>query len=249
MQQDAKPVLRDREAFEAILQDYTVSDRAKAVLASTPFVALSSVAGGGRNTIINYLVEHYNYGFIVSDTTRPPKFRDGRMEQDGVNYYFRNEEDLLNDLKNGEFIEAEIIHNQQVSGTSIREVERIIATGKMPIHDYEFGGTNAVAKAKPDATIIGVLPPNYDEWMRRLQGRETMDPQELHNRLVTAEKVLENMLSRPYFAFVVNNTVEQCAAAIDRIVSQGDTAADSEAARAIATDLLARVKAAIAHAA
>lgn len=71
---------------------------------------------------------------------------------------------LLRELQNGEFIEAEIIHNQQVSGTSIREVERISALGKVPISDYEFGGTNAVADAKPDAAIIGLLPPSYDEW-------------------------------------------------------------------------------------
>lgn len=249
MQQDTKPVLHNREAFEQIVKNYQVSDHAKTVLASAPFVALSSVAGGGRNTVINYLVQQYNYGFIVSDTTRPPKFRDGKMEQDGINYYFRSEEDLLNDLKNGEFIEAEIIHNQQVSGTSIREVERIISTGKTPIHDYEFGGTNAVARAKPDAAIIGVLPPNYDEWMRRLQGRETMDSGELHNRLVTAEKVLENMLSKPYFAFVINDTVEECAKAIDQIVRHpGDVSADTATARAIATDLLERVRAAIATA-
>lgn len=66
----------------------------KSVMAATPFAALSGVAGGGRNTVINYLVDHYNFGFIVSDTTRPPKFRDGKMEQDGVQYYFRKEEDF-----------------------------------------------------------------------------------------------------------------------------------------------------------
>jgi len=243
MQPDAKPVLTSRTAFEEILKDYHVSDRAKAVLAATPFVALSGVAGGGRNTIINYLVDHYGYGFIVSDTTRPPKFRDGKMEQDGVHYYFRQEDDLLKELQDGEFIEAEIIHNQQVSGTSIREVERIVGQGKVPIHDYEFGGTNAVAAAKPDAAIIGILPPNYDEWMRRLSGRETMSTEELKNRLVTAEKVLDNMLSRPYFRFVINDTVEKAAAEIDSIVHDPANYQESEQATQIAKNLLAQVRA------
>src|SRR4051812_6100284 len=117
--QNSRPVLHQREVFEEILKHYQVSDHAKQVLSGTPFVVLSSVAGGGRNTIIQYLVEQYDYGFIVSDTTRPPKVRDGKMEQHGVNYYFRNEDELLVDLRNGEFVEAELIHNQQVSGTSI----------------------------------------------------------------------------------------------------------------------------------
>lgn len=240
--QDTKPSLSNRDAFEETLKNYHVSDRAKTVLASTPFVALSGLAGGGRNTVINYLVEHDNYGFVISDTTRPPKVRDGQLEQDGVHYYFRNEDDLLAELKNGEFIEAELIHNQQVSGTSIREVERIVATGKIPIHDYEFGGCNAVADAKPDAAIIGLLPPDYDEWIRRLTGREVMSPEEFHNRLVTAEKVLENMLSKPYFKFVINDTVENCAAAIDHIVKQPDQLQESDHARMIANELLERVR-------
>lgn len=240
--QDTKPILNNRDAFEEILSNYHVSDRAKDVLASTPFVALSGLAGGGRNTVITYLVNNYNYGFIVSDTTRPPKLRDGQMEQDGINYYFRREADMLEELKNGEFIEAELIHNQQVSGTSIREVERIVATGKIPIHDYEFGGTNAVADAKHNAAIIGLLPPNYDEWMRRLNSRETMDDEEFTNRLVTAEKVLENMLSKPYFKFVINTTVEQCAADIDRIVKHPEDANEADNARRVALELQSKVK-------
>lgn len=67
-----------------------------------------------------------------------------------------------------------------------------------------------------------------------------MAPEELHNRLVTAEKVLENMLSKPYFTFVINDTVEQCAAAIDAIVRGESTS--NENARQIAEQLLARVK-------
>lgn len=241
--QDNRPVLHQREAFEEILQHYHVSDHAKSVLAKTPFVVLSSVAGGGRNTVIQYLVKHHDYGFIVSDTTRPPKFRDGKMEEHGVNYYFRKEEELLNDLKNGEFVEAELIHNQQVSGTSIREVERLVAAGKIPISDFEFGGANAVAEAKPDATIIGLLPPSYEEWMRRLKGREEMHEDELVNRLKTAEIVITNMLSKSYFKFVINNTVEQCAEDVHYIVMHPhEENRESEYARTVANDLLSQVK-------
>lgn len=243
MQDTTKPVLKNREAFEHILNDYKVSDHAKQVLAATPFVALSGLAGGGRNTVIRQLVENYDYGFIVSDTTRPPKLRDGKMEEEGVNYYFsRDEQEMLDELSNGEFVEAEVIHNQQVSGTSIREVERIVSLGKIPVSDYEFGGANAIANTKVDAAIIGLLPPSYDEWMRRLSSRETMDDEEFRNRLVTAEKVLENMLSKPYFKFVINRTVEQCAEAIDHIVKNPKDSHDSDEARKVASEIREKVR-------
>lgn len=238
---ESRPFLNNREEFENILAQYHVSEHAKGVLAKTPFVVLSGVAGGGRNTVIRYLEANFNYGFIVSDTTRPPKFRDGRMEENGVDYYFRNEEDLLEDLRKGEFVEAELIHNQQVSGTSIREVERIVGTGRIPIHDYEFGGANAIAIAKPDATILAVVPPSYDEWIRRLSGREQMHQDELHNRLVTAKTVLENMLSKPYFKFVVNENVEHCSEVIRRLVEHPEDAKEDEHGRAIAMEILEKV--------
>lgn len=240
--QDDRPHLKNRSAFEAVLQNYTISDHGRSILAQTPYVVLSGVAGGGRNTVINYLVSHHGYVFVVSDTTRPPKIRDGKMEQNGVQYNFRSEEALLEDLKNGEFLEAEIIHDQQVSGTSVREIERIAGKNKIPINEMEFGGINAIAAAKPDATIIGLLPPSYDEWMRRLSGREAMSDGELHNRLVTAKKVLENMLQHSYFQFVINTTVEEGAQAINYIVKNGSHP-DSEKARQLAKTILDQVDA------
>lgn len=241
--EDPKPRLRNITAFQRALGNYEVSEHAKSILASTEFVVMSGVAGGGRNTVIGELAKTGKYIFAISDTTRPPKHRDGKLEVDGVNYYFRKEEDMLVDIQAGEFIEAEIIHNQQVSGTSIRELERVVATGKIPIHDFEFGGANNVAHAKPDAFIIGLLPPNYQEWLRRFRDREEIHEDEFMNRLRTAEKVLENMLEKPYFRFVVNNDPVECAKQINEIVENGMRIPEMRANGVkVATDLLVLVK-------
>lgn len=239
---EERPTLRNKQAFEDALRRYDVSAHGKKVLSQTPFVAMAGVSGSGRNTIIRRLAEKYNYVFVVSDTTRPPKFRDGAMEQDGVNYYFRNEEEMLRDIQAGEFIEAEIIHDQQVSGTSIREIERAVATGKIPIHDFEYGGIKNVVKAKPDAVVIGLVPPSYDVWIQRLNARETLHKEEFYNRLTTAEKVLENMLAHDYFRLVVNDSTEQCVEDIHAIV-ENDTYTEEmiSKGRELAESLLLRV--------
>ena len=216
--EESRPQLHNKEAFIDALQDYKVSDYGREVLGRTPFVALSGIAGGGRNTVIRYLVDEFNYIFAVSDTTRPPKLRDGKLEVEGINYYFRSEEDMLRDIRAGAFIEAELIHNQQVSGISIREIERAIATGRIPISDIEYGGIKNIIKAKPDAVIIGLVPPTYGEWIRRLYNREPLQDQEFLNRLTTAEKVLENMLAYEYFRVVVNDSTDECIKDIRQIV-------------------------------
>ena len=237
------PTLLHKTEFEEALANYKVSERGKNMLATIPFVALSGIAGGGRNTVIRILVQKYNFVFMVSDTTRPPKLRDARMEENGVDYYFRSEQEVLRDIRDGEYIEAELIHNQQVSGVSIREVERVVATGKIPISDFEYKGIKNVRLAKPDATIIGLVPPSYDEWLRRLSNRETIHPKEFRNRLQTAEKVLENMLNEPHFKLVVNEDSDACAKEVRKIAELGIYSSEVEAhARSVVHELLRRVK-------
>jgi guanylate kinase len=217
----SRPQLRNIQAFQDALLNYQPSGHAKQVLARTKFVAVAGLAGGGRNTIINELVKNYNYTFSISDTTRPPKLRDGKMEVDGVNYFFRDEDDVLRDIKSGAYLEAEIIHDQQVSGTSIREIERIQREGKIGISDFEYGGIESVYQAKPDAVIIGLLAPNYDEWLRRFANREHITLQEFTNRLTTAKAVLERFISQPYIKIIVNDTIEQCVQDIRNLVEHG----------------------------
>lgn len=236
------PHLDYKKEFEQALTDYHISDESRQVLASTPFVAVMGLAGGGRNTVIRVLTEHYNYIFAISDTTRPPKFRDGRMEEDGVDYYFRKEIDMLHEIQDGKFVEAEIIHNQQVSGTSIREVKRTKAIGKIPIRDFEYGGAESIFKAKPDASIVGLLPPNYEEWLRRFHGREDVHNDEFMNRLRTAKVVLEQMLVRPYVKLVVNDDVKQCAEDIRKIVEFNEYTPETKEQREhVARDILHHV--------
>ena len=241
--EETRPQLHNKKAFIEALQNYEISSYGRDILSRTPFVALSGVAGGGRNTIIRYLVERHNYIFAVSDTTRPPKLRDGKMEVNGVNYYFRSEEEMLGDIKAGLFIEAEVIHNQQVSGISVREIERTLATGRIPISDIEYGGIKNIIKAKPDAVIIGLVPPSYDEWIRRLYNREPLHDQEFLNRLTTAEKVLENMLTNDYFKLVVNDSTDGCIKDIREIVEHDNySPAKAAEARGIVTHLLYDVR-------
>ena len=226
-----------------------MSDHALSILAQTNLVVMSGLAGGGRNTVINRLVATGKYHFVVSDTTRPPKLRDGKMEQDGVAYNFRREEDMLLDLQNGEFLEAELIHNQQVSGISIRELHRASQSGKIAINEIEYGGIINVENAKPDVHVIGLLPPRYDVWLQRLLGREEIHQQELLNRLRTAEKVLQNMIEKPYFKIAINDDLAHCVAFIRKVVEEGHYSAEDAAyGIAVAKDILVRVQEQVASA-
>lgn len=223
---------------------YHPSTEAIRLLEQTPLVIMLGVSGGGRNTIINHLVNSGHYQFIVSDTTRPPKLRDGRMEVDGVNYHFRSEADVLDDIENGRFLEAEVIHKQQVSGISIRELQQAASSGKIPINEVDLGGTQSIRVAKPDTFFFFIVPPSYKEWIYRLKGREVMSEEEFTNRCLTAMAVLEEGLSQPDFTFVVNDSSHRSAEEIDQQVrgQRRDKHSHAEGQR-VARQILAELQA------
>ncbi len=211
--------LKNKNDFIDVLSNYKISEHAKNILHSVHYVVLVGPAAAGRNTIIGELVKNGKYEQVVSDTTRPPKYRDGRLEQEGVNYYFRDEEDLLEDLKHGEFLEAELIHNQQVSGTSIRELQKIQKEGKIGINEVEFGGAKNVLLAKPDSLVIAILPLSFKIWLDRFQKREVISDIEFKSRVKTAQKVLDFIKSEPRVIVVINKDYKEAAKDIDRILS------------------------------
>jgi len=214
-----QPGLNHIQDFKDLLQNYHMSERAKQALEGLQLVLLVAATSTGRNTVIKELVEKYGYYFVVSDTTRPPQFRDGKMEENGVNYFFRTEEEMLADIKAGEFFEAEVIHNQQVSGMSIRELEKAKNLNKIAITDVDIGGINNALKAKPDLKAIFLLPPSFDEWQNRLTGRGRMTEHEIRNRLKTAQTIFNTGLhSAQHFNFVIAEDVKHSAAVIDGIV-------------------------------
>ena len=212
--------LKYKDKFIETLKTYIVSEHAKKVLNNTDYVILVGPAASGRNTIINQLTRKYNFKFVVSDTTRPPKIRDGKKEVHGENYYFRDELSFLKDLENGEFLEAELIHDQQVSGTSIRELEKIQNEGLVGINEVEFGGAKNVLKAKPGTLVFAVLPSSYKVWQERFTKREKISKNEYMNRIRTANEVIKFIESDRRIKVVINHDYHEAAMIINAIVNE-----------------------------
>jgi guanylate kinase len=215
------PRLTRRAEFEALLKNYRISDEGLKVLHDTPFVALVAPTSTGRNTVIKELVKTGNYHFIVSDTTRPPRQNDGVWEQEGVEYFFREENDMLADLKAGLFIEAEIIHNQQVSGVSIREVKKAQDQGKIAVTDVEILGGIELSELKSDVCVIYLIPPSFEEWLRRIHARTHVSNAELRNRLEGAMKGFRLALEHEHFIFIVSRQVPETTKLVDEVARLG----------------------------
>lgn len=211
-------VLEHYSEFKEVLETYHVSDSAKTTLEDLTLVLLLGPTSSGRNTIMKHQIQTGNYTYIVSDTTRDPRSNDGVLETNGNEYWFRTEEEVLADLNAGQFLEAELIHDQQVSGISIRELEKVKSQNKIAITDVDLGGMHKIMMAKPDTIAVMVLPPSFEEWQRRLSGRGHMPAHEQKRRLETASKIFEDGLKHNYYHFVISDNIEQSAEIIDALV-------------------------------
>ncbi len=230
--------------FRSALQDYHLSKQALHTLSQTKLVILVAPTSSGRNTIIWDLLKSGDYYFIVSDTTRKPRINDGIAEQNGHEYWFRSEEEMLHDIKEGKFLEAAIIHNQQVSGISVREIQKATEQGKIAITDAEISGADNATKYKPDTIAIFVLPPSFEEWQRRIEHRGSMDQGEFKRRMDSASREFETALNRNYYHFIINDSIEHSVEQVNQIAKLETIDTELQAqARGLAERLLLATRA------
>jgi guanylate kinase len=233
-----KHQLKHLTEFKEILKSYKVSELSKDMLSKIQFVTLTAPTSVGRNTIIRELLKTNKYREIISDTTRQPRINDGKLERNGVEYWFKSEMQMIDDLRAGNYIEAAIIHNQQVSGVNVSEIEKTYKTEKIAITDIETQGVHSYLGAKPDTITLFVLPPSINEWMRRIKHRGSMGRAEFKRRLESACREFDDALSYNEYIFIINDDFHQAVGEIDRLVNERRAdVAKQQAGRVLASQL------------
>jgi guanylate kinase len=141
------------------------------------------------------------------------------------------------------FVEAEVIHKQQVSGISIREIQKARDQGKIAITDVDLLGGINVATLKRDAWVICLLPPSFEEWLRRIHGRTQVSNEELRNRMETAVNIFRTTLQDDRFTFIVNVEKEDTVKMLEAMMRVGTHHNnDEQAARKLASELCQRTE-------
>ena len=176
---------------------------------SARLVVLAGPTAVGKGTVAAYIREHYPEVWLsVSATTRPP--RPG--EVDGVHYYFMTDDEFAEMAANGGFLEHAIVHGRASYGTPKAPVEQAIADGRLPLLEIDLQGARQVRAAAPDAKLVFLLPPSWDELVHRLVGRGTEGEEERARRLRTAKHELASQGEFDYR--VVNDDVARAAAEV-----------------------------------
>ena len=224
-----------------LIKNYQPNQAAIDVVRQTKIVLLVGISGAGKDTLKRRLLEDNEFADIVSYTTRAPRQNAGVMEAPGVDYHFIDESMAVEMLENHEFIEAKFVHGT-VYGTGAKEIQTIAEAGKIAVTDIDVQGVSEYKKLSGDVVAIFLLPPNYDEWRRRLRARYASDAEfeaEWPKRFNSAIKELTHALEVSYYHFVLNDDLVESTRIVRAIAGKPDiyNRKDDEA-RLAARDLL-----------
>ena len=112
-------------------------------------------------------------------------------------------------IEQNELLEWAKVHNSYRYGTPRPPIDAALAAGKRVLLEIDLQGARQVRESMPEARLVFLLPPTWDELVRRLIGRGTEEPAEQQRRLDTAKVELA---AQDEFDFkVVNREVSTAA--------------------------------------
>ena len=190
----------------------------------------SAPSGTGKTTITRQMVaERERLALSVSTTTRA--IRPGEI--DGTHYRFVSVDAFQRAIAEGRFLEWAEVHGN-FYGSDAQWVDAQLRSGRDLLFDIDVQGGHQIRAARPEATLILIIPPSWDELERRLRSRRTDSDEVIERRLMAAHQELVD--AADYDVIVVNDRLDDALGDVRRVL---DGEHDDAAARTLLGRLVA----------
>lgn len=153
--------------------------------------------------------------FSISATTRPAR----AGERDGEHYRFLTPEEFDRLEREDAFLETARVHGARY-GTPRAPIEEGLRAGKTVILELDVQGARSIRAAAPDALLVFVEPPSYDELRARLESRNT-EPSDLVDLRLRAARD-ELAVAEEFDHRIVNRDLEDAVDRLVRILDEND---------------------------
>jgi len=166
-------------------------------------VVLAGPTAVGKGTVADCVRrKHPDIWISVSVTTRRP--RPGEI--DGVHYLFVTDAEFDAMIASDGLLEWAVVHKAARYGTPRAPVEEHLGAGQSALLEIDLQGARQVHERMPEALMVFLAPPSWEELERRLVGRGTEGPAERDRRLATAR--VELAAEDEFDVTIVNTDVE-----------------------------------------
>jgi len=175
---------------------------------------IAGPSGAGKSSVISALLSRdQRLRFSVSATTRPPR----PTEVHGRDYYFVSEEEFDRLIAQGALLEWTVYQGHRY-GTPRAEVVERLKSGLDVVLKVEVNGARAIRQANLGfpAVLIFLVPPSWEELVKRVRGRGTETAEAVAERLRIAREELKCIPEFDYL--VVNDQLERTVARVEAII-------------------------------
>ncbi len=165
---------------------------------------VAAPSGAGKSSLVKSLLELDSHLVVsISHTTRPPR----GQEQNGREYIFVDQATFRRMVEVGDFFEWAEVHGN-LYGTSRAAIEDRVSNGQDVVLEIDWQGALQIKQIFPNAILIFILPPSWEELAQRLNRRGEDSPDVIEQRMVNAR--IEVNQAR-HFDFVIINALFETA--------------------------------------
>ena len=183
-------------------------------MSSGKAVIFSAPSGSGKSTIVNHiLAKRADLKFSISATTRQPR----STEVSGKDYHFLSEQDFLDKVDQGAFLEYEEVYPGIYYGTLQSELDRIWNASNHVIFDLDVkGGAKLNEILKTRALAIYIKVEDISILKARLLARGTENQEQITSRLlkVAEESTFETKFDMSILNHDLNRALESAEHAV-----------------------------------
>jgi guanylate kinase len=165
---------------------------------------VAAPSGAGKSSLVKALRSFDARVYpSVSHTTRAPR----GQEKHGREYFFASEQEFDAMVANNAFVEWANVHGKRY-GTSKKGIEDRLTSGEDVLLEIDYQGALQVRESFPQAVLIFILPPSWEELRSRLENRGEDAPEVIEVRMKNAEV---EMAQVEKFDFVIINELFESA--------------------------------------
>ena len=168
-------------------------------------IVISGPSGIGKTTIRERLVKENNdFWYSISMTTRKPRKieKTNRYEQNGIDYYFIDEDEFISNIKENNFLEYAEVYKDLYYGTLKDIVFKKLDEGINVILEIDVNGAKQVRKNYKNALLIFIKPRSLEELEYRLRNRRTDTEDAIKERL---EKAIYEISNSGIYDYVIES--------------------------------------------